>query len=252
MSNIKSKIVLITGCSSGFGYVTAKYLISQGYTVIPTVRKNSDLKLFPKTVLLDVTWPSEKIDAVVSAVIKQYQRIDVLINNAGYGLLGPIADINEDQAKAQFETNFFGSLKMIKSVLPAMKEQKSGLIINISSVLGLFSIPEYGVYSASKYALESLSAALRLEESKNGIKVVVVNPGSFNTKFYDNAQTTGEKFSSADYALTPDPLGKLIEKIIETKRPKQNYLVGHEARAVKLLLSLPPFLKYLLLQKYFS
>lgn len=246
-----SKVVLITGCSSGFGYLTAKYLAGKGFVVIPTVRKEKDLKVLPNTVLLDVTWDEEKINAVINKIIKQYKRIDVLINNAGYGLLGKVEDISAEVASDQMETNFIGPLKMIRSVIPTFKSQESGLIINISSVLGLFSIPEYGIYSASKFALEAMSQALRLEVEKYNIKIAVVNPGAFKTKFNANAKSVSvAKNSEVDDSPDPKIIGELIHKIIDTPNPKQNYLVGKEALQVRLLTKLPSNIKNYILRKY--
>lgn len=243
MLNLKSKIILITGCSSGFGYVTAKYLGEKGYTVIPTVRKKSDLTKLPNTGLLDVTWPQLKINRFIYSVIKKYGRIDVLINNAGYGHYSPLENITDLDAKKQFETNLIGPLKVTRAVLPFMKKQKGGLIVNVSSLLGLFVIPSLGIYSASKYALEAYSTAIRLEQQKNNIKVTIINPGRFTTSFGHQEKPTGSD---------PIHFARLVEKILDSDHPKDRYLVGKESIPIGILLSLPLFIREAIFKKIFS
>jgi len=238
-----SKVVLITGCSSGFGYITAKYLAGKGSTIIPSVRKKSDLAKLPNTVLLDVTWSQLKINRFIDSVIEKYGRVDVLINNAGYGHYSPLENITDLDAKKQFETNFFGPLKVIRAVLPQMKKQKGGLIINVSSLLGLFVIPSLGIYSASKYSLEAYSAALRLELQKNNIHVTVINPGRFATSFGHQEKPTG---------ANPLIFAKLIEKILRSSNPRDRYLVGKESIPISILLSLPLFIREAVFKKMFS
>jgi len=247
-----SKIVLITGCSSGFGYITAKSLSERGFTVIPTARKKSDLKVLPNTVQLDVTWSQLKINRFIDSVIKKYGRIDVLINNAGYGHLGLIGDLTADDVRGQLETNFVGSFKVIKSVLPHMRQMESGLILNVSSMLGLFSIPNHGIYSASKFALEGLSQSLRLEEAKSGVKVVMVNPGVFATSFREKIKVAPKAVREIPSGANPLLFAKLVEKIINTKNPQPRYIVGKEALTVRTLLKMPTFLKDILLRHYFT
>lgn len=238
-----SKVVLITGCSSGFGYITAKYLAEKDYTVIPTVRKKSDLSGLPNTIQLDVTWEQEKIDEIISRLIKQHGRIDVLINNAGYGQAGPLESLSEADSRNQFDTNFFGPLKVTRAILPQMKKQKGGLIINVSSLLGLFVIPFLGIYSASKYAFEAYSAALRLELQKKNIHVTIINPGRFATSFQHTEKPTGS-----------DPIlfARLIEKILNSDHPKDRYLLGKEALMIRILLSLPLSIREAIFKKNFS
>src|SRR3989344_113684 len=238
-----SKVVLITGCSSGFGYITAKYLAGKGSTIIPSVRKKSDLAKLPNTVLLDVTWSQLKINRFIDSVIEKYGRVDVLINNAGYGHYSPLENITDLDAKKQFETNFFGPLKVIRAVLPQMEKQKGGLIINVSSLLGLFVIPSLGIYSASKYSLEAYSAALRLELQKNNIHVTVINPGRFATSFGHQEKPTG---------ANPLIFAKLIEKILRSSNPRDRYLVGKESIPISILLSLPLFIREAVFKKMFS
>ncbi len=247
-----SKVVLITGCSSGFGYVTAKFLAERGFVVIPSVRKKSDLAKLPNTVLLDVTWSQLKINRFIDSVIKKHGCIDVLINNAGYGHLGSVGDLTADDVREQLETNFVGTFKVAKSVLPYMRQMKSGLILNVSSILGLFSIPNHGIYSASKFALEGLSQALRLEEAKNGVGVVVVNPGVFATSFREKIKVASKAAREIPSGADPLLFAKLVEKIINSKDPKENYLIGKETSLVWLLLHLPSFIRRSILKRYFT
>lgn len=249
---MKDKVILITGCSSGIGLVTAKYLSEKGYSVVPTVRKKSDISLLPNAKLLDVTWEQEKINEVIKGITKEFGRIDVVINNAGLGLVGSIRESSEKDFRDLMETNLFGVYKTIIAVLPEMKKQKGGLIINISSILGLFSVPDFGLYSASKFALEGLSQSLRLEEMKNNIKVVSVNPGAFKTKFYKNALGNTDGYSPEGYGRQPIDVAKLVAKIIETKKPQMNYIVGKEKLLVKTMLALPKRFRESLLKKYYT
>jgi short-subunit dehydrogenase len=257
------RVVLITGCSSGFGYETAKLLSASGYSVYATVRKEKDLSVFsnlpennrPHTLLLDVTWSQTKIENIINEIISKEKRLDVLINNAGFGYFGALRTTSVDELESQFETNLFGLFKVIKSVLPQMRLQKNGLIINLSSIFGLTVSLCYGAYSASKYALEALSHTLRLEEAESGIQVVCVNPGSFETAFRQNKKTP-----SLDQNLNTDTLNQkihhLLEKphrrgnpkkvalkiknIIETQNPKANYLIGLDALGIYYLSKILP------------
>ena len=174
------KTVLITGASSGIGKIIAEYLLQKGYTVYGTSRKPGD-NLLP----LDVTSDSSVAQLMETLASKEV-KIDVLINNAGYGLAGPLENFTIDEAKAQFETNFFGVTRMVTAFLPVMRAQGGGLIINVGSMAGLIGLPFQGHYSASKYALEGYLAALRMEVLPFNIKVFNINPGDFQTGFTAN------------------------------------------------------------------
>jgi len=245
------KVVLITGCSSGLGLSAAKYLSKKHYAVVPAVRKTADLKIHSNATLIDVTWSQKKIDETVNKIVEKYGRIDCLINNAGYGYQGPIEDTNYEESLRQFETNFFGMAKMTWAVLPIMKKQKRGLMVNVSSILGLISVPKYGIYSASKFAIESFSKTLRIEQINNGVKVVIVNPGAFVTDF--NSKSTFAVKGSEDtkgYGLEPIHFARTVEKIIETKNPKVRYIVAKEGLLVKAITILPEWISEILIQKY--
>ncbi len=258
------KVVLITGCSTGFGFLTAKLLSESSYTVYAGVRKQKDLAVFGsqtpssklKTILLDVTWSKEKISIVIKNIVKEAGAIDVLVNNAGVGFLGAVESFSDQEVKDQFETNFFGTLRVTKAVLAIMHQQKSGLIINVSSVSGLVTTAYYGIYSASKFALEALTTSLRSEESLFGINVVAVNPGSFQTQFWENEKfpvsndspLSGfnlkiKKLIFSQYHRRGDPIkvANAIKQIIETPNPRKNYLVGLDAHLLFIAAKILPY-----------
>ena len=182
-----SKVWFITGASSGFGHAFARYALSQGFNVVATARDTGRLSsisdIAPERVLvqrLDVTRAGEAT-AAVNAAVKRFGRIDVLINNAGYGIVGAVEETPETELRAQMETNFFGAVAVTNAALPTLRAQKSGAIVNISSLGGQLSVPGFGAYSASKFALEGISEALSAEVAPFGIKVLIVEPGAFRT-----------------------------------------------------------------------
>lgn len=186
MSGTK-QVWLITGCSTGFGREIALAALASGAQVVVTARRLESVadicECFPEQTLaqaLDVT-DSQQIDAVVAAVIEHYGRLDVLVNNAGYGYVGAIEEGDDAAVRQLFDTNFFGSLALTKAVLPQMRKQRSGRILNNSSQAGLMANPGTGYYSASKYALEGLMEALGKEVAPFNIFVSSVQPGAFRT-----------------------------------------------------------------------
>lgn len=254
-----SKTILITGCSSGFGYHTAILLAKSGYSVHASVRKSVDiakLKLaignLPLSIFqLDVTWPQAKINRIVA----QIGHIDVLVNNAGFGYLGATESFTITELEDQFSTNFFGAFKMFKAVLPSMRKRRAGLIININSISGLATTAFYGVYSASKFALEALTTSLRAEESLFGVQVISVNPGSFATNFWSNSKSASKidpeisRLNTKFLRLVnhplhrrphPSPVPATIKSIIESSHPRKNYIVGFEANVLFFLHRLLP------------
>lgn len=183
----------ITGASSGFGMAFARYALSRGYNVVATARNPAKLEqmlqLAPDRVLvekLDVTVPSDAAKAVAAAVAR-FATIDVLINNAGYGIVGAMEETSDVELRAQMETNFFGAVTVTKAALPSMRNQHSGAIVNISSFGGQLSVGGFSAYSASKFALEGMSEALAQEVAPFGIKVLIVEPGAFRTGFAGDA-----------------------------------------------------------------
>ena len=176
-----SKIVLITGASSGIGKSTAEFLASKNHTVYGTGRspksnENNSYSLIP----LDVT-KLDTIQEAINHIISKEGRIDVLVNNAGMGITGPIEDTPTTEMRKVFETNFFGAIDVMKAVLPQMRKQKSGVIINVTSIAGYMGLPYRGVYSATKGALDLVSEAIRMEVKEFGIKIATIAPGDVAT-----------------------------------------------------------------------
>ena len=192
------KVWFITGSSTGFGRELAEELLEQGHKVVATARKPESLNdlatKFPETarsVKLDVTKPDE-VRAAIAEAVKEFGRIDVVVNNAGYGLIGAVEEASIDQIRHQFETNVFGALDVIRAVLPQLREQKGGHILNLSSVGGFVGFPSSGHYSATKFALEAYSESLSKEAEHLGIKVTIVEPGAFRTDFNGRSLAVAE------------------------------------------------------------
>lgn len=236
------KIILVTGASSGIGRACANYLASKGHVVYGTSRKLIAENLPYQIISMDVTNRSS-IDSAIQCIIEKEGRIDVVVNNAGMGISGAIEDCSAEEIKLQFDTNFLGTLNVCQSVIPHMRKAGSGTIINISSLGGLMGLPFQGMYSATKYAIEGMSEALRHELRAFGIKVVLVNPGDFATGFTDNRRITPKAQLDGPYreqflrsiaqiekdergGSNPIKIARGIEKIIQKKSPKMRYLIG--------------------------
>jgi NADP-dependent 3-hydroxy acid dehydrogenase YdfG len=242
-----SKVVLITGCSSGIGHCLAKSLSQSGYTVVATARSVEALTGLPAALKLplDVTNP-DSINEAIAKTLQEYGRIDVLINNAGYAMLGALEEVSDEQTRQVFDVNVFGPLRMIRAVVPQMRKQGTGYIINISSIAGKLSTPANGTYSATKFALEALSDALRLELSPFRIQVVVIEPGAIQTRFDDTAQVyakdilfnpaspylmlyqQNEKFATdmRRHEAGPEAVCNVIKQVLNTQHPKPRYLAA--------------------------
>ena len=237
-----SKVVLVTGGSSGIGKSIGEYLLDKGFTVYGTSRnpKNySDSKL--NLIALDVT-DNSTIKSAIKTVIDKERRLDVLINNAGAGITGPLEEIPENEIKRNFETNLFGPINVIKAVLPHMREQHSGLIINVTSIAGYMGLPYRGIYSASKGALELITESFRMEIKDFKIKMVNIAPGDFATNIaagryhapvikgspYEKKYGSVLKAIDEDVNKGNDPglVASEIYKIINTSNPKIHYKVG--------------------------
>ena len=201
MSKGRGENVLITGASSGIGLATTLYLAEKGFSVIGTSRSPERLAALREeassrglsitAVELDIN-SDEGVTGTLPRLVAEHGDIDVLVNNAGYGLWGPLESVSMEQLRDLFETNFFAPLRLIKAVLPAMAERESGTIINVTSVLGRLGTPLNGAYVASKFALEGLSESLRVELWPLGVHVSVVEPGSIRTNFGNN-QVIGDR-----------------------------------------------------------
>jgi short-subunit dehydrogenase len=236
------KIILITGASSGIGNSIATFLSEKGYKVFGTSRnpKNSERFSF-ELIPLDVL-NVDTINAAVHYIIKKEGRLDVLINNAGMGITGPIEDTPTDEMRAVFNTNFFGAIDVMKAVLPQMRAQKSGMILNITSIAGYMGLPFRGLYSATKGALELVTEATNMEVKSFGITVVNVAPGDFatniavgryhtpvfeNSAYKESYQANLDLMNShVDGGMNPLEMAKIVFKIINTKNPKIHYKVG--------------------------
>jgi len=214
----ESKVVLITGSSTGFGRRTAESLARRGHGVYATMRavegKNAEASrelrelaeresLSLKVVELDVT-SRESIDAAVRTVVEDASRLDVVVNNAGLASLGPLEGYTEEQVRRMFETNVFGPVNVARAALPHLRRQRSGLIVNLSSVVGRVVFPGMGIYAASKFALEALSDTLRLEAGALGVDSVLVQPGAFETPIFDKLMQPGDADRVAGYEHLAD------------------------------------------------
>lgn len=237
-----SKVVLITGGSSGIGKSIGEFLIGKNFKVYGTSRNPNKYKdsKFP-IISLDVT-KQETITSCVEAVLNAEGRLDVLVNNAGAGITGPLEETPEVEIKNNFETNFFGPVNVIKAVLPQMRQQKSGLIINITSIAGYMGLPYRGVYSASKAALEIITEAFRMELKDFNVSMSNIAPGDFATniaagRFHAPVlehSPYGEKYGAVLKAIDEDvnkgndpiAVAKKVYEIMETKQPKIHYKVG--------------------------
>ena len=216
------KVVIITGASRGFGELIAKKFQKEKFQVIATMRNvdsspslmkldNVDIKK------LDVTNKSD-IKNVVDFTIKKYGRIDILINNAGYGAFGLLEEASEQEIRNQFDVNYFGLIDCIRGVLPQMRKQKDGVIINISSIAGRFGLPFTSLYNSSKFAVEGLTECLHYELSLFGIDIKTVAPGSFRTGFHDSVNfTENEKKEELDDIR--ENLKKALEEGIRNEPP---------------------------------
>jgi len=247
------KTVLITGCSSGIGEATAARLARSGWTVFATARKPETLEALAvagcQTLALDVT-SEESMSTAVNSVLNKSERIDALVNNAGYSQGGASETLDMDDVRRQFETNVFGLLRMCQLVLPAMREQKSGRIVNISSMGGRVVFPGGGAYHATKYAVEAFSDAMRFEVAGFGVKVILIEPGLITTNFENAAadsiakehgpyadfnahvaKMTKEVYSGPMARLGggPDAVAKVIERSLKARRPKIRYTVTPSA-----------------------
>jgi NAD(P)-dependent dehydrogenase (short-subunit alcohol dehydrogenase family) len=244
MSN--QKVVLITGASSGVGQATARLLSQKGYKVFGTSRNPASAEAIPTVEMLALDVRSDdSVAACVKAVINEAGRIDVLVNNAAYELAGALEETSIDEAKAQFETNFFGTVRMVQAVLPTMRHQKQGQIINVSSLSGLSSIPFMGFYSASKFALEGYTEALRMELKPFDIHVSLTEAGFLKTPMMNKRQVSTAQLD--DYhpwrqralkafrdqeakAPGPELVAGTILRIIDSKTPRLRYLIGSQAK----------------------
>ncbi len=273
MISSSPKVILITGCSSGFGLLMAARLTAKKHKVMATMRDPGRSQALTEevnkrdgqieTYALDVTKP-ETIQKTVQEIISKHSRIDVLINNAGYGIGGFFEDLTQDEIRAQMEANFFGVQNVCRTVIPIMRRQGKGRIINISSVAGFSASPAFGAYNASKWALEAFSESLYYEMKFFGIDVVLIEPGTYRTKiFHENARYAKnfDNNQSPYYAMSqvlkkkvldyvtplrkdPEAVAALAERLIESPRPAFRNIPDLEGRILYFSRRLLPFSIY--------
>lgn len=258
-----SKVVLVTGGTSGIGLAICHYLNSKGFTVYGTGRSVDRLSL-PQTIRwikMDVT-EMASIQSAIQQIENEAGRIDVLINNAGIGMAGAIEECNMPDVMLMFDTNVYGVLRTSKAVLPVMRRQKKGLIINVSSIGGLMGLPYRGIYSSTKSSVETISEALSMEVMQFGVDVVLIEPGDFNTGINEKRKVVQPPENSPyekdfnriheiikdEVNKGEDPLliGALVFKIINQRHPKLRYRIGNKTSKLAL------FLKKLLPNRWFE
>jgi NAD(P)-dependent dehydrogenase (short-subunit alcohol dehydrogenase family) len=268
------KVAVLTGTSSGIGLITAVELALNGCRVVATmrdlgrsgrleeaaqkagVRERLDLRR------IDIT-ETDSLSGIVNGIVRDHGRIDVLVNNAGFGTGGFVEDMSLDELRHQMETNFFGNVAMTKAVLPHMRAQHSGHIIQVTSVAGRMGPPLLGAYAASKFALEGWSEALRIEVHSLGIRVVLVEPGDYDTDIWDRNvviakqaqdpsspnRERSQRFvefvkSRAGKRRNPREVAQLIVRVAKDPNPKLRYLIGPDAKGQLLFRALVPWRRY--------
>lgn len=253
---MKSKrTVLVTGCSSGIGLATCHVLSRNNFMTYGTVRNLSKAKkiqdlmnrenLSLKILRLDVN-DNQSIKLAIKKILNDTGRIDVLINNAGYGMFGPIEEITTQEIKKQFETNFFGAIRLIKAIVPIMRKQGNGTIVNISSMVGRFAVPLNSAYVSSKFAVEGLSESISFELEEFGIRVIVIEPGVVKSDFFHKLKVKGMNLESPYHELMErrvnfldkamknsltssyDVAGTILDAL-NSKDPKFRYVIGNDA-----------------------
>jgi short-subunit dehydrogenase len=260
---MSSRVALVTGASSGIGDATARQLAKLGFTVYAAARRVERMEELKATgvrvAALDVTVDASMV-AIVDQIIAENGRIDVLVNNAGYGSYGALEDVPIDEARRQFDVNIFGLARLTQLVLPHMRKQGDGYIVNISSVGGKIWEPLGSWYHATKFAVEGLSDSLRAEVASFGIKVVVIEPGAIKTEWgaiaADNLEASSADSAYADLAKTttsvlrsmdnsrmasgPEVVARAIGRAVGRSRPRTRYAVGGGARSVLMMERLLP------------
>jgi NAD(P)-dependent dehydrogenase (short-subunit alcohol dehydrogenase family) len=260
------KTVLITGCSSGIGRATAEAFLDDGWTVYATSREEGDIadlgEAGARTAALDVT-DGEAVTRVVDRIGEEVGHVDCLVNNAGYGLYGPLEDISTEQLHYQFDVNVYGPHRLMRAVLPLMRARDEGTIVNVSSINGRVSTPGSGAYAGSKFALEAMSDALRSEVAGLGIDVVVVAPGPVDTGFeeratdeidgldrrrayqwvYDAFEDTNLVAGSLPWALAAEDVATVIHDAACLDDPDPRYPVGRFATVTTYARFLPARLR---------
>ena len=279
MSVKTKKVVLLTGASSGIGQASAQYLQQKGYQVYGTSRKiqrhpskMSQTEGAANFEMLQMDVDSDtSVRQGIDYIFEKEGRIDVVVNNAGFGIAGAVEDTSIEEAKAQFETNVWGALRVLKAVLPIMREQQSGYIITMSTIGGQIALPFVGLYCATKFALEGLTETLSMEVRPFGIHVVLIEPGDCCTKFTVNRCRTIESQHNQAYekqcnmavavmehdemhGFAPDRVARVLERIIRNPSPRLRYAVASPPQKLAVVLKkvLPSRFFQFLLMKYYK
>ena len=252
------KVAVVTGTSSGIGLETAIHLAKNGFKTYATMRnlgKSDSIKSqsenLPIEILqLDVT-DDVSVKNAINTVIENEGRIDVLVNNAGYGIIGAVEDLSSEEVKNQFDTNVFGPFRTIREVLPTMRKQKSGKIITISSIAGFMGMPIFSAYVASKFAVEGLTESLRQEVAPFGIQACVVEPGAIKTSVMEHMSTAKKAMENSAYSEMMQGLGKIMGEMMEKQssppsvvaevvlkaatsdNPDARYVAGEDAKMIQ-------------------
>ena len=257
--NYSNKVAVVTGSSTGIGFETALLLARSGFNTYASMRdlkKSKNIAEIAKTenlpltvVQLDVK-DDTSVKGAISKIIAESKRIDVLVNNAGYGLFSPLEDVTLDQVKEQFETNFFGAIRVMHEVMPTMRRQRNGTIVNVSSLVGRIGLPVSSAYVATKFALEGLSESMRYELNEFGINIILIEPGVIKTNFIENLKTADTTLKSEspyadlvdriskefgkmmDNSSSPKLVAEAILHAITSKEPKIRYVVGDDAESM--------------------
>jgi NAD(P)-dependent dehydrogenase (short-subunit alcohol dehydrogenase family) len=254
---IKNKVALVTGSSSGMGFATAIMLARAGihtYASMRNLKKSKTITELASTenlplqvVQLDVN-DKKSVKEAITKIVTEKERIDVLVNNAGYGLFGSLEDVSIEELKAQFETNFFGVIRVTQLVLPIMRKQKSGTIVNVSSVGGRIGLPVLSAYHSTKFALEGLSESMSYELEPFGIRVVIIEPGVIRTNIMNSSIIAKKaqdpkspyfsliqkvennfKLMMENESSPPEEVAKVILGVVTSENPQLRYTVGNDA-----------------------
>jgi NAD(P)-dependent dehydrogenase (short-subunit alcohol dehydrogenase family) len=252
----EEKTAVVTGSSSGIGFETSLLLAKNGFRTYATVRNPDKAKAIRDILdkgelpirLIELDVDSDKsVEDAVHKINDESKRIDVVVNNAGYALVGALEDLSMDEIKAQFETNVFGAIRIMKAVLPIMRKQKGGTIVNVSSMGGKVALPLCPAYHGTKFALEGLSESMRFETDSYGVKIILIEPGTIRTNFLSNAklgQKTAEPSSPYspklqtlrkawgpifDKGTPPEEVANVILKAVTSDNPSMRYMIGDDA-----------------------
>ncbi|MBN1799822.1 MAG: SDR family oxidoreductase [Spirochaetales bacterium] len=256
------KTIFITGASSGMGKAVATYAQKRGWQVAATMRspqREKELAVLDnvKCFKLDVTKP-ESIKKAFDLAVKAFGKIDVVLNNAGYSLIGPFETTTVDDIKRQYDTNVFGLMNVVREILPHLRKNKGGTIINVASIGGRIGFPLYSLYNGSKFAVEGFSESLQHELRPLGIRVKIIEPGVIKTDFYGRSMAHTHKTGIADYdpyvqrthqkmmamgenGITPEKAAKKIYKAVKSKSWRMRYSIGADAKAILFIRRMFPF-----------